>query len=149
MIYEYHCQSCGDSTDRFVKVAERNDPKPCEVKGCEGTATRMFNPVNAGFVLKGHGWPTRDSRANKSMKAKQRAAKAKSRDNNFTPSLQPNFNGASTGTWNDAKDAAYQHNASKPERPVDLRSYDKYVEKERLSKKPLKTKKIAKASAPA
>lgn len=146
MIYEYHCQSCGDSTDRQVRVAYRNDPKPCLVEGCEGSATRFFNPENSGFVLKGYGWPSRDSRANKSMKAKQRAAKAKARDNNWTPSLQPNFNGQSTGTWNDAQDAAHQHNAQKPECPVDVSSFDGRVEKERQAKPRNKAAKTVKVT---
>lgn len=145
MIYEFECKQCGDRTDRRVRVAKRNDPQLCEVPECGGVAVYRFNPENTGFVLKGHGWPSRDARASKSMKAKQRAAKAKSRDNVLRPTLQPNFAGQSTETWADARDAAHQHNAAKvTETPLDVSSYDTLVEAERISKpKPKATTVVA------
>ena len=35
MIYEYRCQTCGEITDAFRAVANRDDPLPCGVCGNE------------------------------------------------------------------------------------------------------------------
>ena len=35
MQYEYRCQTCGEITDAFRPVAQRNDPLPCGVCGNE------------------------------------------------------------------------------------------------------------------
>lgn len=147
MIYEFQCQKCEDQTDRQVRMAKRNDPLPCERSDCDGEAVYRFNPENTSFVLKGFGWPTRDAKATKSMKAKQWAAKKKARDNVLRPTLQPNFAGQDTESWADAKDAAHQFNAKeKPEVPLDTTSYDKFVEIERLSKSKATTTVAAPAS---
>ncbi len=145
MIYEFQCQTCEDITDRQLRVAQRNDPQPCEVEDCGGEAVYRFNPKNTAFVLKGFGWPSHDARASKSMKERQARAKKKARDHVLRPTLQPNFAGQSTETWADAQDAAHQHNAAKvSETPLDVSSYDDFVEAERISKpKPKATTAVA------
>jgi predicted nucleic acid-binding Zn ribbon protein len=144
MIYEFQCQTCGDRTDRHVRVAQRHDPQPCQVADCDGEAVYRFNPENTAFVLKGHGWPSRDAKATKSMKARQAKAKKAARDHVRRPTLQPNFAGQPTETWADAKDAAHQFNAKeKPEVPLDTSSYDGLVEKERISKPKPKATSVA------
>lgn len=45
-LYTYRCTQCEESTDKIVKLADRETPKPC-VK-CETTDTMIYEPYTAG-----------------------------------------------------------------------------------------------------
>lgn len=52
-IYEYSCESCGNTVDVMQKV---NDPGPAQCQSCgkQGTMKRVVSRTS--FVLKGGGW---------------------------------------------------------------------------------------------
>lgn len=52
MLYEYRCPSCGEKAELQRKVAERNDPVPCD---CGNLMERTVSR-STGFSLKGGGW---------------------------------------------------------------------------------------------
>jgi putative FmdB family regulatory protein len=53
-IYEYKCQSedCAEVQEKLRKIAEADDPLPCE--RCGSQTKRMVS--QASFQLKGGGW---------------------------------------------------------------------------------------------
>jgi len=56
-IYEYECQKCGEKTEKYSKVKDRDYSYPCHsTEGCDGIYKRLISkdikPVIKGFSEK-------------------------------------------------------------------------------------------------
>ena len=122
-VYEFQCPECGETFDRTLRLANRNDPQECK---CGAQASKQISAV--GFILKGGGWPGKAMKVNRQMATRQnKLAKrfdAKKREEPGM-TLVPNVNGEQTESWSDAKKLA-------ADKGKDTSSYDKMVRKEKV-----------------
>lgn len=83
MIYSYYCEECD-------KVIEEDFPfgkNPQDIRcSCGFNAYRTFGECN--FILKGSGWPGKSEKVNKELTDRNKNAGKKSKENNWTPTLQ-------------------------------------------------------------
>jgi putative FmdB family regulatory protein len=123
--YDFHCNSCDLTFERFVKLSEFDNPQPCEQ--CQSLETqRLISGVN--FVLAGDNWPGKNiriknqmARKNERLTAKQNEFKA---DTGGVARLAPNVDGERTDTWSDAKRLAESKGKN-------TASYDAMIQKEK------------------
>ncbi len=114
--YSVMCPSCERGSSirmTFSEYDEVQDKKRLIVcPHCESnTATISFNPGEVNFVLKdgeSGGWVSKAGKENKFRSARRQEMTRRERDHVFKSRLQPNFGGQLTGSWQEAKEAAYE-----------------------------------------
>ena len=47
-IYEYRCGKCGRVYEAIRDVKKRNEPYPCELDECDGTARLLISTIHIG-----------------------------------------------------------------------------------------------------
>jgi putative FmdB family regulatory protein len=105
--YDFHCDTCEATFERFVKLSEFDTPQACEACGAQKTR-RLISGVN--FVLSGDNWPGKNIRIKNQMAKKNERLVAKQNefkaDTGGVARLAPNVDGERTETWAEAKKLA-------------------------------------------
>lgn len=146
-VYSTQCQSCQATQDRKLTYQEYDEVKagtrtlPCS---CGGSLSLGFDPSKVAFVLKdgpSGGFVSKAGKEN-AYRAKRRQQMAqKERDHVRPHHLIPNFEGQQVGSWQEAKEAAYQstYEKSKSEHGVttasklaseSAKTYDKHIKRD-------------------
>lgn len=124
-IYAYHCDDCEKDFDRFLKVADYDQPQKCEHCNSENTQKKV---VMTNFNLPGDGWASKNLRIKDQMRKKNEKLKAKEKERwGGKVTLAPNVDGERVESWKDAKSLAKS-------KGKDTTSYDKKIQKENSSK---------------
>lgn len=115
--YKTQCQACQRIADKRLSFTEYDAVKAgeqalaCLTLTCSGNLALVFDPSAVSFVLKdgeSGGFVSKAMREN-AYRAKRRQTMAQRERDHVRPNqLQPNFQGQETGSWAEAKDAAYQ-----------------------------------------
>jgi hypothetical protein len=119
-IYNTVCPECGTQAPRKITYGEYDHV----VKGeqslaaclCGGFPAIVFDPSTVSFVLKdgeSGGWSTKASLENKHRARRRDRMAQRERDHVRPHDLVPNYGGQIAGTWEEAKDAAYQSTYAK------------------------------------
>jgi hypothetical protein len=113
-LYNTHCVACAKDDIRRLSFAEYDQisngtvPLECE---CGGGLELVFDPSAVSFVLRdgeAGGWTSKATKEN-AYRTRRRAEMGRRERDHVKPNkLVPNFNGQVTGSWAEAKDAAYQ-----------------------------------------
>lgn len=113
-LYATHCEVCQKSRDVRLSFSDyeavRQGTKSLECSACHGGVSLKFDPGDVKFILKdgeSGGWISKAMRENKYRANRQGVMERRQRDHAPNPKLVPNFAGEQTGTWAEAKRAAY------------------------------------------
>jgi hypothetical protein len=115
--YSVTCETCRKAASVRLSFSEYDLVKggqtlACPHTGCEGKASIVFNPGEVAFVLKdgeSGGWVSKAGKENAYRATRRKVMAQRERDHVFKSRLQPNFGGELTGTWQEARDAAYEN----------------------------------------
>ena len=103
MIYTYECQSCEETHDARVLIADRDNPRACPHCGGETTRRTVYEPR---FNLAGDDWPSKNERVVGQMAAKNTRLKGKEEEmKRDAPGvkLAPNVGGERVESWSEAQ----------------------------------------------
>ena len=127
-LYSMKCQVCEATCTTKLTFAEYDEVKAgtrtltCGIPDCGGWAAIEFNPGDVNFVLKDGehgGWISKAGKENAYRKKHTRAVERRQRDQAPRTTLQPNFGGKLTGSWKDARDAAYDSTLERVKQETD------------------------------
>lgn len=101
-IYEYQCEACNFEFEKILPMSRYTDPQNCP-ECAKGPAKRLITGGN-GFILKGEGWTSRDSRVAGHMASRRKVLEKKTLEqkNDAGIRLTPNVGGEVTDSWSDA-----------------------------------------------
>ena len=120
--YGYECPEHG-YFERYLPMSDSGVPQTCEK--CGAAARKVVVENTGGFVLKGDGWASKDSRAKQQMTERNKAAgRRMARHSKPAEKLVPNVNGEQTETWREAQ-------AKAAEEGKDASSYEPLVQQEK------------------
>jgi hypothetical protein len=115
--YTTKCQVCEQPGTVRLTFAEYDEVQAgsrtltCSNEECGGWAQIQFDPGAVAFVLKdgeSGGWISKAGKENKYRAGHRKEMARRERDHVFKSRLQPNYGGQLTGSWKDAKEAAYE-----------------------------------------
>lgn len=113
-LYATRCSSCGQAADLRLTFSDYDavhlGTKVLTCAACQGPVALQFEPGQVQFVLKdgeSGGWVSKAGRENKYRRARGEVMAQRQRDHVTKRSLQPNFAGEETGSWEAAKSLAY------------------------------------------
>jgi hypothetical protein len=121
-VYNTQCRGCGRCADRKLTFAQYDLAKEDQLRldcACGGQVELVFDPSEVSFVLKdgeSGGFVSKALRENAYRKRRCETMAQRERDHVRPNRLQPNFQGQTTSTWEEAKDAAYQSTYDKVKR---------------------------------
>jgi hypothetical protein len=113
-LYDTQCSTCQKqeirklSFEQYEGVSSGTVVLAC---ACGGKPDLVFEPSAVSFVLKdgeAGGWISKATKENKYRAARRQIMGRRERDHVTPKRLVPNHNGQVTGSWSEAKDAAYQ-----------------------------------------
>ena len=112
--YATRCETCQKNHDVRLSFSDYDavklGTKNLECSTCHGAVNLVFSPGKVSFVLKdgeSGGWVSKAMKENKYRSARQGVMERRQRDHAPNPKLVPNFAGEQTGTWADARQAAF------------------------------------------
>lgn len=112
--YSIQCEVCatpGTANLSFAEYDEAREGKhTISCADCGGWAKIVFDPGAVSFVLKdgvSGGWISKAGKENAYRARRNKVMAQRERDHVFKSRLQPNYGGELTGSWEDAKDAAF------------------------------------------
>ena len=112
--YATHCETCQKDSNIRLSFedydAVKLGTKVLECSACHGGVSLVFDPGDVKFVLRdgeSGGWVSKAMKENKYRTNRQGVMERRQRDHAPNPKLVPNFAGEQTGTWAEAKRAAY------------------------------------------
>lgn len=112
--YSTLCDSCGSRPNMKLTFTDyeavRGGTKPLPCPACQGKLAIVFNPDGVGFSLKdgeSGGWISKSMKENKYRNRHRGVMEQRQRDHAPNPKLVPNFAGEVLGSWQEAKEAAY------------------------------------------
>jgi len=126
-IYAYRCDACESDFDLILPVSKYDEPQSCET--CGAPVKKVVTAVN--FNLPGDGWPSKNERIAKQMRAKNSVLTTKQNERlREQPhvKLVPNVNGERVDSWGDAQKLASSQGK-------DATTYAPLVQKEAALKK--------------
>jgi len=112
--YATRCETC--QKDNSIRLsfgdydAVKLGTKVLECSTCQGAVQLVFDPGDVKFVLRdgeSGGWISKAMKENKYRANRQGVMERRQRDHAPNPKLVPNFAGEQTGTWADARQAAF------------------------------------------
>ena len=122
-IYETHCKACDKTEPRKVSFREYDQIQAgaltLECECGKGSLDLVFDPAAVSFVLKdgeSGGWVCKATKENKHRAARREVMGRRQRDHVNPNKLIPNYQGQVAGSWEEAKDAAYQSTYQKVKR---------------------------------
>lgn len=100
-IYAYRCESCENEFDVNLPVSRYQEPQDCTECGA-GPARKLITPT--GFILKGDGFPGKNSRIESQMREKNRTltSKQEAKKRDMGVRLAPNVGGERVDSWSEA-----------------------------------------------
>jgi len=113
-VYNTECKDCQKAQDRKLTFKQYDLVSKGQLRldcDCGGQAQIVFNPSNVGFVLKdgeSGGWVSKGAKENAYRASRSREMKRRQKEHVKPKELQPNFQGQTTSSWEEAKDLAYQ-----------------------------------------
>lgn len=117
MQYSTECQTCHKTEirkltfDEYDAVKAGTQQLACAELTCAGPVALVFDPANVSFVLgdgQSGGFVSKAMKENAYRKKRRQVMAQRERDHVRPNKLQPNFQGQATGSWAEARDAAYQ-----------------------------------------
>jgi len=113
-LYDTRCSACQKQEIRklsFEQYEGVSSGTVALVCACGGTPDLVFEPSAVSFVLKdgeAGGWISKATKENKYRAARRQMMGRRERDHVSPKRLVPNHKGQVTGSWAEAKEAAYQ-----------------------------------------
>lgn len=147
-MYSTQCTACEKQEERRLSFSQYDQIKSGEIEveclHCGGVIDLVFNPSDVNFVLKdgeSGGFVSKAMKENAYRKNRRKVMAQRERDHVRPNTLQPNFQGNPTGSWAEARDAAYQstYDKVKGEHGAKLaakaanksaKTYDKHIKRE-------------------
>lgn len=112
--YTTRCDACQKTYDVRLSFSDydavRLGSKTLECSACHAQANLVFDPGDVKFVLRdgeSGGWISKAMKENRYRDNRRGVMERRQRDHAPNPKLVPNFAGEQTGTWAEAKRAAY------------------------------------------
>jgi hypothetical protein len=116
-VYTVECSACGAATSvqRSPKdfPALKRDGAPCAA--CGLMASYVFQPGGLRVNFAGPSWSDKNMREKDYRLKRSETLARRQKDNHWTPTLQPNFQGERTDTWREAQHLASSQGAALPE----------------------------------
>lgn len=129
-VYTVECSACGAETS--VQRAPKDFPQlkrdgaPCGQ--CGAAARYVFQPGGLKVNFSGPSWADKNMREKDYRLRRSETLAQRQRDNHWKPTLQPNYQGEQTDSWQEAQRLAASRGAVLPE------TYDPLVQAEARSK---------------
>ena len=118
--YSLVCFECGHTSDQHMTFSQYDAVKAgTDVLLCASCGKNMaidFQPQGVSFVLKegpSGGWVTKSNKERTYRARRNQVMARRERDHVFKNHLQPNYNGAETGSWREAQAMARSEKGEK------------------------------------